>query len=120
MPCKDRYEEIKHLIAQAAAEVPGIGAIDETIKWGQPSFAPAKQGIGSSVRIETRPDGEFGLMFICTTGLVDEFRSIYGDTLHFEANRAIVLKDGPLAEQDALKHCIQLALTHKLRRKTRS
>lgn len=119
MPCNDRYEEIKRLITQAAAEVPEIGPIDETVKWGQPSFGPIKPGVGSSVRIETRPDGEFGLMFICTTGLVDEFRSIYGDALQFEGNRAIVLKEGHLAEQDALKHCIQLALTHKLRRKAR-
>jgi hypothetical protein len=56
-------------------------------------------------------------MVICTTGLVKEFRTLYGDTPRLEGKRAIVTPDGSLPDEPALKHCIQLALTHKRRKK---
>ena len=117
MPSAPRFEALKELILEAAADRPEIGALEESVKWGQPSFAPQKPGIGSSVRIETRGDGDHALMFICTTGLVEEFRALYGDTLAFEGNRALLIPPGPLPDRQALTHCIQLALTHKRRKR---
>ena len=117
-PSSGRFETLKALIHEAAREVPDIGLLEETVKWGQPSFAPVKPNIGSSVRIETRADGDHALMFICTSGLVDEFRTFYADTLHFDRKRAIVIPAAELPDRDALKHCIQLALTHKLRKRS--
>ncbi|MEL6921805.1 MAG: DUF1801 domain-containing protein [Pseudomonadota bacterium] len=115
----DRFDELKALIIKAAHERPEIGALGQSMKWGQPSFTPAKAGVGSSVRIETRADGEHALMFICTTGLVDTFRDIYGDTLAFDGKRAIRIPADGMSDAEALKHCVQLALTHKLRKRKR-
>ncbi|MEO1701005.1 MAG: DUF1801 domain-containing protein [Pseudomonadota bacterium] len=115
----DRFDELEALIVEAAAEVPEVGEIAETMKWGQPSFTPVKADIGSSVRIERREDGDFALMFICTTGLVDQFRELYPDQLAYEGSRAIKIGRGGLPTRSILKHCIQLALTHKLRRRKR-
>jgi hypothetical protein len=117
VPSSDRFKALKALIREAAREVPDIGPLEESMKWGQPSFAPAKANIGSSVRIEARAGGDHALMFICTTGLVEEFRTLYTGSLTFEGNRAIVIPAEDLPDPDALKHCIQLALTHKLRKR---
>lgn len=119
MPSPDRFKELKALIHEAAATVPDIGPLEESLKWGQPSFAPAKPNVGSSVRLEQRDDGSHALMFICTSGLVEEFRTLYGDRLACEGKRAIHIPEGPLPDRAALTHCIQLALTHKLRKRAR-
>ena len=111
---------LKALILETAARTPGVGPMEESRKWGERSFTPAKANIGSSVRIAERAGGELALMFICRTNLVEEFRALYPDTLEFEGNRAIVLKDGQQPDLEALSHCISLALTYKLRKRMKT
>lgn len=113
-------EGLRELIYAAAADAPEIGELDESLKWGEPSFAPRKPNIGSSVRIADRQNGDLALMFICHTNLVEEFRALYPDRLRFEGNRAIVLSHGIEPDLEALKHCIALALTYKLRKRQRA
>jgi len=110
-------DELKTLIHHVAAARPEIGPLEESLKWGEQSFTPAKRNVGSSVRIAPRPDGDLALMFICHTNLVDEFRDLYPDTLTYEGNRAIVLPGGVAPDREALEHCIALALTYKLRKR---
>ncbi|MCR9123116.1 MAG: DUF1801 domain-containing protein [Phyllobacteriaceae bacterium] len=107
----------RRLILEAAAETEAVCELAESVKWGEPSFTPSKPRIGSSVRIQARPNGDEALMFICHTGLVDEFRDLYGDTLTFEGNRAIVLPAGEPVDEAAIRHCIALALTYHRRKK---
>ncbi|MGI9356768.1 MAG: DUF1801 domain-containing protein, partial [Rhizobiaceae bacterium] len=57
------------------------------------------------------------LFFICTSGLVEEFRGIYPDTFAYHGNRAITLRGGINDVHEELHHIIALALTMKLRRK---
>jgi hypothetical protein len=111
-------DELRQLILEAAYSVPQIGEVMESVKWGQPSFTPAKPGIGSSVRIQETPDGTFALMFICHTNLVDRFRQIYPDELVYQGNRAISV-DPPNMPFDlnAARHCIAMALSYHLDRK---
>lgn len=109
-------ETARQLIEQAARETEGVGPLAENVKWGEPSFAPAKRNTGSSVRLQQRANGDVALMFICHTGLVEEFRELYGDRLEFEGNRAIVLKSGQEYDAAAVKHCIALALTYHRRK----
>lgn len=116
-PSRHQVHELRALIVDAAAQVPSIGPLEESVKWGQPSFAPKRANVGSSVRIEERANGDHALMFICTTGLVDQFRDLYSDVLTFDGKRAIVLPQGAMPDREALQHCIQLALTHKLRKR---
>ncbi len=110
----------RRLIEQAARETEGVGPLTESIKWGEPSFTPARRDTGSSVRVQQRGNGDVALMFICRTGLVDDFRDIYGERLPFEGNRAIVLKSGQEFDAAAVKHCIALALTYHRRKRTRA
>ena len=104
--------ELRKLIHEAAEANADIGELDETLKWGQPSYTPKKRGIGSSVRLGVTRDGAPALFFICHTNLVERFRQHYTDALRFEGDRAIVIEGpGPLPAE-ALRHCIAMALTY--------
>ena len=105
---------LRQLILDVAAGNDRIGSLEESLKWGQPSFTPTRKGVGSSVRIQPNRDGAFALMFICHTGLVDRFREIYPDELSYEGNRAIVVRNETDLDDPALAHCIAMALTYKL------
>jgi len=107
---------LRALIYETAEEAPQIGRISETLKWGQPSYAPVKAHIGSSIRLGTPKNAadKCALFFICHTNLVDQFREIYAETLRFEGNRAIVINPAGALPREPLKHCIAMALTYHL------
>jgi hypothetical protein len=55
-------------------------------------------------------------MFVnCQTNLVETFRQLY-PALDYEGQRAVVLRSG-LADVDALRHCVGLALTYHARKR---
>jgi len=110
-------DDLKALIHRVAAATQEIGPLQESLKWGEQSFTPAKRNVGSSVRIAERNNGGLALMFICHTNLVDEFRDLYPDALTYEGNRAILLAADAVPDRQALEHCIALALTYKLRKR---
>jgi hypothetical protein len=117
---KALFEKLRGLIHDTAAATEGVGAIEESIKWGEPSFAPAKPRIGSSVRLADRADGSVAMAFICHTGLVDRFRELYPGSFSFEGNRVLVFRPGDRIAEGELRHCIALALTYHLRKRKKS
>lgn len=102
---------LRELILATAKETEGINQLEETLKWGEPSYLAKK---GSTIRLNKRKSNpnQYAIFFKCTSKLVLTFQEIYGDTFKYEKTRAIVfdLEDEiPVTE---LKHCIQLALTY--------
>lgn len=115
----DSYpKRIKPLILQlrelvfSVAEDLNRGEIDETLKWGEPSYL-AKNG--SPVRMDWKPKypDHYFLFFHCQTKLVDTFRELYSDVLEFEGNRAIVLDTKKDLPKNAIRHCIEMAMRYK-------
>ncbi len=106
---------LRQLILDEASANPDIGDVEETLKWGEPSYLARH---GSTVRIgwnESMPV-HYAMYFNCNSKLVDTFKEIYPDKFTYMGNRAIVFgKKDNLAEK-ALKHCIGLSLQyHKLK-----
>jgi hypothetical protein len=115
---KAKLLALRKLILETAARTPGVGALDETLKWGQPSYLTNATRSGSTVRIDrVKPaPGDarerYALYVHCQTTLVSTFRQLYRDQLSFGGNRSIVMEaDRPLPKA-ALRHCIALALTY--------
>ena len=113
-----RLLALRKLILETAAKTPGVGTLDETLKWGQPSYRTAETGSGSTIRIDRVKPGageareRYALYVHCQTTLVATFRQLYRDELSFGGNRSILLDaDRPLPKA-ALRHCIALALTY--------
>jgi hypothetical protein len=117
-----RLMALRELVFDTAARTAGVGPLSETLKWGQPSYLTAESGSGTTVRIDRLKSGDDGyvIYFHCQSGLVETFRTIYPDTFVYEGKRAIVLRAMDRPPIRALGHCIGLALTHHLRKKSGS
>ena len=108
---RDYLTQVRQLILDVASEQQ-LGAVEETLKWGEPSYKVAG---GSPVRFDWKPKqpDQCALYFVCTTRLVDTFREVYGAELEFEGNRAIVLDPRKPFPEAVLRHCIGLALRYQ-------
>ena len=104
-----KLQYLRQLIIDTAIEI-GIPELEETLKWGQPSYLAKK---GSTVRLGwKKSNNHYAIYFKCTSKLVPTFRVIYEDTFNYEKNRAIeftLTDEVPVA---ALKHCISMALQY--------
>jgi len=112
---------LRQLIFDTAATTPGVGAIEETLKWGQPSYATAETGSGSPIRIDRvrSAPAQYAMYFHCQTDLVASFRELYSGELQFGGNRSILLDGEDEIPAQTLRHCIALALTYRLRKRGR-
>ncbi|MFC3197596.1 DUF1801 domain-containing protein [Parapedobacter deserti] len=97
------------------AEEEGIDELEETLKWGEPSFVTKN---GSTLRMdwkEKSPD-QYAMYFKCTSRLVDTFRMVFGYKFQYEGNRAIVFQLDQNIPEMELKECIKASLTyHKVK-----
>ncbi|MGJ4949308.1 DUF1801 domain-containing protein [Bradyrhizobium sp. HKCCYLS20291] len=118
-PLRRRLEALRRLILDTARTTTGVGALEETLKWGQPSYLTTESGSGSTIRIDrikSEPD-RYALYVHCKTDLVATFRELYPE-LTYGGRRSIVLDASTDPPEQALRHCIALALTyHRAARK---
>ena len=89
-----------------------LGEVEETLKWGEPSYLVKG---GSPVRMDWKPKSpdKYFLFFHCQTKLVDTFRELYSNALEFQGNRAIVLDINRKLPEKNIRHCIELAFRYK-------
>lgn len=114
--------ELRELIFHTAASTPGVGELEETLRWGEPAYLTTQSKSGSTVRIgwkEARP-AEYAMYFNCQTNLVDTFKSLFPNDFQFEGNRAIVFQASQTVDTDALAFCVAAALTYHRQGKARS
>lgn len=108
---QQHLDRLRSLVREVAKECDDVDQLEETLKWGEPSYLSP---IGSTMRMDwkERAPGEVALYFNCTSRLVDTFREIYGEQLDYEKNRAIILPlDSELPEAE-LRSCIEMALRY--------
>ena len=112
--------DLRELVFGVAEATDGVGPLDETLKWGQPSYLTGATGSGSTIRLDRlKKDAGYALYFHCQSGLVDQFRDLYGDVFRYEGKRALLFDPAERLPVKALRHCIGLALTHHLRKKSK-
>jgi hypothetical protein len=117
-PVKARLLALRRLIFDTAGTTEGVGTLEETLKWGQPSYLTAESKSGSTIRIDRvkAEAGRYAVYFHCQTDLVETFRELYPE-LRYGGNRSILLDAGEKLPEKALRHCIALALTYHLRKR---
>jgi hypothetical protein len=117
-PVRTRLLALRRLIFDTARSTRGVGALQETLKWRQPSYLTAETNSGSTVRIDrVKASGnQYAVYFHCQTNLVETFRELYPE-LRYIGNRAIVLDAEDELPEAALRHCVALALTYHLRKR---
>ena len=106
---------LRDLVIETARETEGLEKLEETLKWGEPSYMTKN---GSTIRMDwkaSRPD-EYAMYFHCQTKLVETFKVLYRDQFKFEGNRALVFGCNEKIAKNELKHCISIALNyHKVK-----
>ncbi len=116
----ERLVQLRQLVLEAASENPAIGPLEETVKWGEPAFLTAATGSGTTVRINRHkksPD-KYAFYVHCQTDLIERYRQLYEGELTFDSNRAVVFDSREELPVDAVKHCIGMALTYHLRKRS--
>ena len=114
-PVKARLLALRRLIFDTAKTTKGVGALEETLKWGQPSYLTAETKSGSTIRIDQvkTEAGQYAVYFHCQTNLVETFRQLYPE-LCYGGNRSILLSADDKVPEAELRHCVALALTYHL------
>lgn len=116
---KARLMFLRRLIFDVASRTNGVGELEETLKWGQPSYLTTQTKGGSLVRIDQikSHEGKYAMYFHCQTTLVDTFKEMYRGQFEFGGNRSIIFNVKDKVPVDALGHCVSMALTYHLNKK---
>lgn len=116
---RKRLDRIRALIFEVAAETEGVGPLVETLKWGSPSYLTSESGSGTTVRIDRVgwQKDKYGVFVHCQSGVIEQFRSAFGDEYDCDGKRGIILDSKDDMPEEAVRHFIRLALTYHLRKK---
>jgi hypothetical protein len=118
-PLQSKLLALRRLIFETAKTTRGVGALQETLKWGQPSYLTPETKSGSTIRIDQVKSvaNQYAVYFHCQTDLVETFRELYPGELSYGGNRSILLNAQQEIPEAALRHCVALALTYHLNKR---
>jgi Domain of unknown function (DU1801) len=118
-PLKTKLLALRRLILDTAKTTDGVGPLQETLKWGQPSYLTSATRSGSTVRIDGIKfvTNRYAVFFHCQTRLVETFRELYPTQMRYGGNRCIVLNADEEVPEPELRHCVALALTYHLNKR---
>ncbi len=108
---RDKMQFLRKLVIETAEETEGVTDLEETLKWGEPSFVTKN---GSTLRMdwkEKAPD-QYVMYFQCTSRLVDTFRLVFDHKFKYEGKRAIVFQLNQKVPELELKECIKASLRY--------
>ena len=118
---RKRVLALRELILDVAAQTPGVGALEETLKWGEPAYITAVSKSGSTLRIAWKKSTpmQYAMYFNCQTTLVDSFKTMFPTAFKVDGNRALVFSEHDEVPVEALRICIAMALTYHSTKRTR-
>lgn len=110
-------QDLRNTILDVGDALRGVGRIEESLKWGQPSYRPMAPRTGTTIRIGPMPnsDTDYALFVHCQTSLAADFEKLYPGMFNIVGNRALTFTLGDVPLEVPLRHCIALALTYHLR-----
>lgn len=108
---RDKMQYLRELVIETAEETEDVTVLEETLKWGEPSFVNKN---GSTLRIDwkEKTPNQYAMYFQCKSRLVDTFRLVFDQKFQYEGNRAIVFPLNQKIPKSELKKCIKAALTY--------
>ena len=76
---KTKLMALRRLIFETAASLESVGEIQETLKWGEPSYLTPQTKSGSTIRIAWKKaqKAQYSSYFNCTTNLVPAIKEKY-------------------------------------------
>ena len=116
---REKLLYLRQLILETAVSTEGVGKVEETLKWGEPSYLTPETKSGSTVRIDWKESQEdqYAIYFKCTANLVEAFKKKYPTEFKYGGTRSIVFNLDDQVPVKELKNCIALALTYHRNKK---
>lgn len=111
---KEKLLLLRQLIIDIAANTEGVDELEETLKWGEPSYVTSQTKSGSTIRIDWKKSQplQYEIYFNCKTTLIQNFKEIYGDMFKYGGNRSIIFYENDEIPINEISMCITLALTY--------
>lgn len=105
---------LRDLIFQVAKDIPKVGTLTETLKWGQPSYLTATSKSGTTLRIGATKTGGCAVYAHCATNVISTYADTFPDLDQIEGNRAVHFTHSQDIVPDRIKLLIRHALTYHL------
>ena len=108
---RDKLQHLRELVIETAEETEGVTVLEETLKWGEPSFVTKN---GSTLRMDwkEKTPNQYAMYFQCTSRLIDTFRLVFDHKFQYEGKRAIVFWLNQKIPELELKECIRASLRY--------
>jgi hypothetical protein len=116
-PIRRRMIAVRRLIFAIAEATAGVGALTETLKWGEPAYLTEATRSGSTIRLGRLKSSmnRGAILFNCRTTLVETFRARFPDAFAYDGTRALLIDAGGPLPKVELASCLALALTYHRR-----
>jgi len=116
---RPKLELLRNIILDEAASDKSIGKLEETLKWGEPSYLTSASKSGTTVRIDwkSKSPNQYAIYVNCKTTLIDTFRSLFPELI-YEGNRAIIFNINQAVPENEIRLCISMALKYHLNKNT--
>jgi hypothetical protein len=118
---RKRLLALRKLIFDLASKTPGVGPLEETLKWDSPSYLTSETESGTTIRVDRigSEGSMYGIFVHCQSNVVKEFKQKVSTPMNFDSTRGIIL-DAKDEIPEEVSYFIYLALTYHLRKKKRS
>lgn len=112
---RTKLEYLRQFIFEVASQTNEVGQLEETLKWGQPSYLTSESKSGSTIRIDwiSKSPSQYAIYLNCNTSLVDSYRTLFPE-LNYYGQRAIVFDIKEPLPEKPLRVCISMALRYHL------
>ena len=91
-----------------------VGRIEESTKWGQPSYATPDTNLATPIRLGLSKAGDPAIFTHCQTTVMNDFRALAPTNIAFDGNRAVHLPLDTSPDLNELAPLIRAALTYRL------
>ena len=105
---------LRDLIFTVAADTPEAGEIEETLRWGQPSYITPKTKSGSTLRIGATKGGEAAIFAHCGSQIISNYAATFPGMDRIEGNRAVIFGSADDIAPERLRLLIRHGLTYHL------
>ncbi len=114
---RSRLLALRQMIFETASGLKEVGPIEETLKWGVPSYLTPISKSGTTIRLAPAKEQNcYGLYVHCQTRLIEEFKQTHPDSLTYSGTRALLFKLNEPVPEKELREFIAAALTYHRRK----
>lgn len=112
-----RLLALRQMVFETASALEEVGPIEETLKWGVPSYLTPVSKSGTTIRLAPAKEQDcYGLYVHCQTRLIEEFKQSHPDSFNYSGTRALLFGLDEAPPEMELKEFIKAALTYHSRK----